>query len=44
MPKQFDVVVIGGGLAGASCALSVAKINLCIILFREVGVVATQME
>lgn len=27
MPKQFDVVVIGGGLAGASCALSVAKIN-----------------
>jgi|TARA_R110001592_G_scaffold27251_2_gene100994 2-octaprenyl-6-methoxyphenol hydroxylase len=25
--KQFDVVVIGGGLAGASCALSVAKTN-----------------
>ncbi|GAA61914.1 2-octaprenyl-6-methoxyphenol hydroxylase [Pseudoalteromonas sp. BSi20652] len=27
MAKQFDVVVIGGGLAGASCALSVAKTN-----------------
>jgi len=25
--KQFDVVIIGGGLAGASCALSVAKTN-----------------
>jgi 2-octaprenyl-6-methoxyphenol hydroxylase len=25
--KQFDVVVIGGGLVGASCALSIAKIN-----------------
>jgi 2-octaprenyl-6-methoxyphenol hydroxylase len=25
--KQFDVVVIGGGLAGASCALSIAKKN-----------------
>ncbi|WP_350603742.1 2-octaprenyl-6-methoxyphenyl hydroxylase [Pseudoalteromonas sp. SMN1298-MNA-CIBAN-0114] len=27
MAKQFDVVIIGGGLAGASCALSVAKTN-----------------
>lgn len=27
MAKQFDVVVIGGGLVGASCALSIAKIN-----------------
>ena len=27
MAKQFDVVVIGGGLAGASCALSLAKTN-----------------
>ncbi|MCK8108972.1 2-octaprenyl-6-methoxyphenyl hydroxylase [Pseudoalteromonas sp. 2CM41L] len=27
MSKQFDVVVIGGGLAGASCALSIAKTN-----------------
>ena len=27
MAKQFDVVVIGGGLAGASCALSIAKTN-----------------
>lgn len=27
MAKQFDVIVIGGGLAGASCALSIAKTN-----------------
>lgn len=27
MVNQFDVVVIGGGLAGASCALSINKLN-----------------
>ena len=27
MAKQFDVVVIGGGLVGASCALSISKKN-----------------
>ena len=27
MAKQFDVVIIGGGLVGASCALSMAKTN-----------------
>lgn len=27
MAKQFDVVVIGGGLVGASCALSMSKKN-----------------
>ena len=27
MAKQFDVVIIGGGLVGASCAVSMAKTN-----------------